>query len=218
MPIGISRALLTTAAAAALALPATGTAAAHVHVTSPGATQGGDAVLTFRVPDESETASTTSLAVTLPAAVDEARTQPLPGWTAKLDKNDKNQYTTVTWTADPGTPGIAPNQFQQFTVLLAPLPKQDHAEFPAVQTYSDGKVVSWNQPTGPDGKEPDNPVPTLSLAAAGSGDEHPMSATSEAATTSESDSTARWLGGIGLVLGALGAALGLGALVRGRRS
>ncbi|MFF3568274.1 YcnI family copper-binding membrane protein [Nocardia jiangxiensis] len=214
MPIGISRALLTTGAAAALALLATGTAAAHVHVTSPGATQGGDAVLTFRVPDESDTASTTSLAVTLPA-VDEARTQPLPGWTAKLDKNDKNQYTTVTWTADPGTPGIAPDQFQQFTVLVAPLPKQDHAEFPAVQTYSDGKVVSWNQPTGPDGKEPDNPVPTLTLAAAGSG---PMSAGTESATPSESDSTARWLGGVGLVLGALGAALGLGALIRGRRA
>ena len=217
MPIGISRALLTTGAAAALALLATGTAAAHVHVTSPGATQGGDAVLTFRVPDESDTASTTSLAVTLPA-VDEARIQPLPGWTAKLDKNDKNQYTTVTWTADAGTPGIAPDQFQQFTVLVAPLPKQDHAEFPAVQTYSDGKVVSWNQPTGPDGKEPDNPVPTLTLAAAGSDHEHPMSSGTDSATPTESDSTARWLGGVGLVLGALGAALGLGALIRGRRA
>lgn len=216
MPIGISRALLTTGAAAALALLATGTAAAHVEVSSPGATQGDDAVLTFRVPDESETASTTTLAITLPT-VDEARTQPLAGWTAKLDKNDKNQYTTVTWTADPGTPGITPGQFQLFSVLVAPLPKQDRAQFPAVQTYSDGKVVTWNQQTGPDGKEPDHPVPSLSLAAAGSDDDQPAD-TAKAATTAESDDTARWLGGVGLVLGALGAALGLGALVRSRRS
>jgi uncharacterized protein YcnI len=213
MPIGISRALLTTGAAAALALLATGTAAAHVEVSSPGATQGDDAVLTFRVPDESETASTTTLAVTLPA-VDEARTQPLAGWTAKLDKNDKNQYTTVTWTADPGNAGIGPGQFQLFSVLVAPLPKQDRAQFPAVQTYSDGKVVTWNQQTGPDGKEPDHPVPSLTLAAAGSDDDQPA----DTKSASESDSTARWLGGVGLVLGALGAALGLGALVRSRRS
>ena len=43
----------------------------------------------------------------------------------------------------------------------------------------------------------------------------------DAGTTSDesgTDVTARWLGGIGLVLGALGAALGLGAVIRGRRS
>ncbi|MQY22336.1 YcnI family copper-binding membrane protein [Nocardia macrotermitis] len=224
MPIGIPRALFTTGAVAGLALLATGTAAAHVHVTSPGAAQGGNAVLTFSVPDESVTASTTSLAVTLPG-VDSARTLPLPGWTAKLDKNDKNQYTTVTWTADPGTPGIAPDQFQLFTVQVSPLPKQAKAEFPSVQTYSDGKVVSWSQQTGPDGKEPDNPVPTLTLATAGSDHEHPMnmemdadSSTAESASASGSDTTARWLGGVGLVLGALGAAMGLGTLIRSRRS
>ena len=37
-------------------------------------------------------------------------------------------------------------------------------------------------------------------------------------TTNTTDTTARWLGGIGLVLGALGAALGIGATLRGRRS
>lgn len=216
MPFGISRALIATGAAAGLALLATGTAAAHVEVSSPGARQGDDAVLTFRVPDESETASTTTLAITLPN-VDEARTQPLTGWTAKLDKNDKNQYTTITWTADPGNAGIAPGQFQLFSVLVAPLPKQDKATFPAVQTYSDGKVVNWNQQPGPDGKEPETPVPTLTLAAAGSDDDQAAGASPAATAASTSDDAARWLGGIGLVLGALGAALGLGALVRGRR-
>jgi len=214
MPIVISRALIATGAAAAgLALLGTGTAAAHVEVSSPGAQQGDDAVLTFRVPDESETASTTTLSITLPDA-DEAMTQPLPGWAAKLDKNAKNEYTTVTWTADPGNAGITPGQFQLFSVLVAPLPKQDRATFPAVQTYSDGKVVTWNEAPGPDGKEPENPVPTLTLAAAGSDDQP----TASSSSTSDADDTARWLGGIGLVLGALGAAMGIGALVRSRQS
>lgn len=219
MPIVISRALLATGAAAGLVLLSAGTAAAHVHVTSPGAAQGGSAILTFQVPDESETASTTALSITLPN-LDSARTQPLPGWTAKLDKNAQNQYTTVTWTADPGTPGIAPGQYQLFPVLVGPLPKQDKAAFPATQTYSDGKVVTWNQPTGPDGKEPEHPVPTLALGPAGGDDDAMpiMSATSVAPAKADSDTTARWLGGVGLVLGALGAALGIGALVRSRRS
>jgi uncharacterized protein YcnI len=221
MPIVISRALIATGAAAGLTLLAAGTAAAHVEVSSPGARQGDDAVLTFRVPDESETASTTKLSITLPN-VDEAYTQPVPGWTATLTKNDKNQYTTVTWTPDSGNAGIDPGHFQLFSVLVAPLPKQNKATFPAVQTYSDGKVVNWTEQPGPGGKEPENPVPTLTLAAADSADDQAMSAGSTAAssehTSTASDDTARWLGGIGVVLGALGAALGLGALVRGRRA
>ncbi len=216
MPTVISRALIATGAAAGLALLAAGTAAAHVEVTSPGAHQGDDAVLTFRVPDESETASTNKLSITLPD-VDEAYTQPLAGWTATLTKNDKNQYTTVTWTADPGNAGISPGQFQLFPLLVAPLPKQDKATFPAVQTYSDGKIVTWNQQPGPDGKEPENPVPTLTLAAADS-DDGMTGMSSNTKSASDTDNTARWLGGIGLVLGALGAALGLGAVVRGRRA
>ncbi|MBU3060157.1 YcnI family protein [Nocardia sp. NEAU-G5] len=218
MSIVISRALIATCAVAGLTLLAAGTAAAHVEVSSPDASQGGDAVLTFRVPDESDTASTTTLSITLPN-VDEARTQPVAGWTAKLDKNAQNQFTTVTWTADPGNAGIAPGQFQLFPLLVAPLPKQDKATFPAVQTYSDGKVVNWNQTPGPDGKEPETPVPTLVLAAAGSDDDSmSMPASTSAKSESKSDGTARWLGGIGLVLGALGAALGVGALARSRRS
>ncbi|ATL64917.1 YcnI family copper-binding membrane protein [Nocardia terpenica] len=215
MPIAISRALLTAGAAAGLAVLATGTAAAHVVADAPGATQGGYAVVTFRVPTESDTAATTKLAVTLPG-LSSARTEPIPGWTAKLDKNDKNQYVTVTWAADPGNPGIAPGQFQRFALSAGPLPKQKSVGFPATQTYSDGKVVTWNEPTGPDGKEPENPTPTLTLAASTASDDQAESTASP--TTHDTDNTARWLGGIGLILGAFGAALGLGALIRSRQS
>ncbi|MCX4096582.1 YcnI family protein [Nocardia sp. alder85J] len=221
MSVALSRALLATGAAAGLTLLAAGTAAAHVTVDAPGASQGGYGYLTFRVPTESETASTTKLSVQLPA-VSSALTEPLAGWTTKIDKNDKNQVTAVTWTADPGNPGVGPGHFQRFVLSVGPLPKQASVSFPAAQTYSDGKVVNWNEPMSADGKEPENPAPMLALAPSkgGDGDDDHMSAAPATADHdgNGSDDTARWLGGIGLVLGALGAALGLGSVLRGRRS
>ncbi|MGV9615398.1 YcnI family copper-binding membrane protein [Nocardia xishanensis] len=193
-----------------------GVAAAHVTADAPGAQQGKYSVVTFRVPTESDTASTTALTVTLPN-VRSARTEPMAGWTARVERNDKSEAVAVTWTADPGAPGVGPGQFQRFVVSLGPLPAAETVSFPAKQTYSDGKVVDWNQPVGPDGAEPEHPAPTLTLAA-GSGDPadgHRVD-NGAAAQADTADNTARWLGGIGLALGALGAALGLGSLLRRR--
>ena len=221
-----SRALIATGLATGFALFATGTAAAHVTADAPGAAQGGYTVVTFRVPTESATASTTKLTVALPQ-LSSARTEPLAGWSARIEKNDKNQITSVTWTADPGNTGITPEQFQRFVLAVGPLPKQDSISFPATQTYSDGKIVNWNEPMPAGGDEPEHPAPAVHLSA--TGDEH-GGATAESGTgtqasgadtgtdTEDADTTARWLGGIGLVLGALGAALGLGAVIRSRRA
>ncbi|WP_024801335.1 YcnI family protein [Nocardia sp. BMG51109] len=222
MSIAISRALGTVGAAAGLALLGTGTAAAHVTADAPGAEQGGSAVVTFKVPTESETAGTTGLRIQLPG-LSSARTEPMPGWTSKVEKNDKNQVVAVTWTAQPGNPGVAPDQFQRFVLSVSPLPDQDTVTMPATQTYSDGSVVEWNQPMGPDGSEPEHPAPQLTLAAGGGGHHHGTAAANSGAADSgaaqqESDGTARWLGGIGLALGAVGALLGLAGLARGRRS
>ncbi|MDR7167686.1 uncharacterized protein YcnI [Nocardia kruczakiae] len=218
MSTSLSRALVATGAAAGLALLASGTAAAHVTADAPGAAQGGYAVITFRVPTESATASTTKLTVALPQ-LSAARTEPVAGWTAKTEKNDKNQFTSVTWTANPGNPGITPEQFQRFALAVGPLPKQDKISFPATQTYSDGKVVNWNEPMPAGGDEPEHPAPSVTLAAAGSDHDHAAGMSSDTdSDESDSDNTARWLGGIGLVLGALGAALGLGSLIRSRRA
>ena len=56
---------------------------AHVTVSSPGATQGGFGVITFRVPTESATAFTTGLKVQFPASqpLSFASVKPKPGWT-----------------------------------------------------------------------------------------------------------------------------------------
>jgi uncharacterized protein YcnI len=216
-----SRALITATATGGAILLAGGIASAHVSVVAPGATQGGYSVLTFRVPTESDTASTTKVTVALPD-LKSARTEPMPGWTAVVEKDPTSLVAkSVTWTADPGV-GVGPGQFQQFVLSAGPLPTQDEVSFDAVQTYSDGNVVNWDQAALADGSEPDKPAPSLTLAAA-TGDAHGSTTDTHAAnetsaTESSNDNTARWLGGAGLVLGALGAALGLGALVRSKRS
>ncbi|WP_280358217.1 YcnI family protein [Nocardia otitidiscaviarum] len=211
----VSRALGTAVAAASLTLLGAGTAFAHVTVDAPGAQQGGYTVATFRVPTESDTASTTELVVTLPN-LKSARTEPLPGWAAKVDRNAQGEATSVTWTAEPGNPGVGPGQFQRFVISLGRLPETETVSFAAAQTYSDGTVVHWDQPeTG--GEEPEHPAPTLTLAA-GDGDGHGHTVGDSAAAETDTDTTARWLGGIGLALGALGSALGLGAVLRSRRS
>ncbi|NIL80804.1 YcnI family copper-binding membrane protein [Rhodococcoides kroppenstedtii] len=221
----VTRALGTGALSAAAMIAAAGVASAHVTVVAPGAAQGGYTVLTVRVPTESDTASTTSVTVDLPNLTS-ARTEPMPGWTATVERSADDKATGVTWTADPGNPGVGPGQFQQFVLSAGPLPDEDTVSFPARQTYSDGKVVAWDQPAT-DGAEPEHPAPTLELAAA-SADEHAGhgghstgtsdTATTAAAESSSSDDTALWVAGAALVLGALGAALGLGSVLRGRRS
>ncbi len=218
MKSSITRALVTAGATGSAFLLAAGIASAHVTVDAPGATQGGYTVLTFKVPTESDAASTTKLTIALPG-FKSARTEPLAGWTSTIDKDANLQATSVTWTADPGV-GVGPGQFQRFVLSVGPLPKEDELSFTAAQTYSDGKVVNWDQPMGADGAEPEHPAPEITLAADdGAGDDHHVAAgTSAASDTKTSDTTARWLGGIGLALGALGTALGLGSIVRRRQS
>ncbi|MEV6274722.1 YcnI family protein [Nocardia sp. NPDC051832] len=204
--------------AVGLVLLAGGTAAAHVTVDAPGAQQGKYSVATFRVPTESDTASTTALTVTLPN-LKSARTEPIPGWTSKVEKNDKKEAVSVTWTADPGNPGVAPGQFQRFVLSVGPLPKEATVSFPAKQTYSDGKVVAWDQPAKSDGTEPEHPAPTLTLAAGKDDAENGHKvASADASAPKSTDDTARWLGGAGLALGILAVALGLGNVLRGRKS
>ena len=224
MKSSLSRALFVSGATAGALLIGAGAASAHVVVSAPDAQQGGYSVLTFRVPTESDTASTSSVKVTLPG-LNSARTQPIPGWTSTVEKDSADLAVSVTWTANPGSE-VGPGQFQQFLLSAGPLPEQENVSFPATQTYTDGEVVNWDE-SMTDGSEPELPAPTLTLAAA-SGDAHGSAHTETTATAeassqmsseaSSEDTTARWLAGVGLVLGAVGAGLGIGATIRSRRA
>lgn len=151
-------------------------ASAHVTVTSPDAAAGGFGKVVFRVPTESDTASTTKLRVTLPADTPFAfvSAQPKPGWKvdvkkAKLDEPIESHGTTlseavrtVTWSTSGN--GIAPGEFDEFALSLGQFPDVDSLSFAAEQTYDDGEVVAWDEPTPEDGEEPEHPAPTLELA------------------------------------------------------
>jgi uncharacterized protein YcnI len=217
------------------ALGFAGAASAHVSVSASGdATQGGFTRVAFRVPNETDNADTTKVEVRLPTdkPVASVSVMPVPGWTVDAQKTKlatpiksddgevTDAVTVITWTATADA-AIRPGQFQEFPVSLGPLPETDKLVFKALQTYSDGNVVRWIEEPGSDGKEPEHPAPTLALAKASGGAEHPTSSTTtdaEASSKDGHDSTAIGLGVAGLVAGVGGLALGALALMRTRRT
>src|SRR5882757_7066435 len=174
----VRRVATATAALGALTVLTAAPAWAHVHVEADHAQPGAEATLTFEVPNESEKgAATTELTVTLPNLTS-VSTQQMPGWTVRLDRDTAaGTVKSITWTAAPSA-GIPPDQFALFRVALL-LPNTDSVSFPATQTYGDGTVVKWDEPTPPGGAEPEHPSPTLALAGA-------------ASDVSTPDDTARW--------------------------
>ncbi|WP_432171928.1 YcnI family protein [Streptomyces sp. 1222.5] len=228
--ITLRRAGTVTAVAAASVLLAAGAASAHVTVHPESYAKGAtDGVLTFRVPNEEDSAATTKVQVFLPTdhPVLGVLVHPQDGWTAKvtttkLKKPVKTDDGTITEAASSITftgGKIGAGQYEDFDVAFGQLPDDTgKLTFKTLQTYSDGKVARWiEEPTG--GEEPENPAPVLELTAAGAdtASTASKSTTPRAADPADStDSTARGLGTAGLVVGVLGLAAAAFAIVRGR--
>lgn len=222
-------------------LTGAGTASAHVTANADDATRGGYAKVAFRVPNERPDAGTVKVRVMLPLdhPLSSVSTTPVPGWDVTLGRvtlpepvqvagsEVTETVRSITWTARPGT-RIEPDQFQEFEVSLGALPTDvDRLVLPTVQTYDNGEVVEWSAPPASEGApEPGKPAPTLTLLPKTSGSDHSHGSTAAQAAphggsgsgSHSGDSTARWLGGAGLVAGALGLGLGAGALLRTRRA
>ncbi len=172
----LGAALITAGLVAAVAAPAS----AHVTVKPDAAAKGSFSVFSFAVPNESDTASTVKVEITFPTATPIAfvSVQPVPGWTwtaetttlAEPVESEGGEVTEVvskiTWSGG----AIAPGEFQLFTVSAGPLPtKGKRVEFKAVQTYSDGQVTRWIEPTPKGGPEPEFPAPVLKLVGKAAG-------------------------------------------------
>jgi uncharacterized protein YcnI len=213
----VLRAAAIAAASALVLVGAATSASAHVTVSSPDAKPGGYAKVVFRVPSESDSASTTKLVVTLPKDHPFASVgaQVKDGWKVEKTKEKlaapvkvgdvtlSEAITTVTWTSVPGGVGVPPNDFDEFALSVGRLPEGvDSLNFPAVQTYRDGEVEKWVELAKDGADKPEHPAPSLKLTAA---------ITPVAATTSvtKSDNLARILGGAGLLVGLLGLGFGL---------
>jgi uncharacterized protein len=169
--------------------------------------------------------------------------EPVPGWRITVTRSKPAKpleahgekisevVTKVTWTAD--GKGIEPGYFQKFPVSVGALPEDtDRLVFKAIQTYSDKEVVRWIEVPQDGQAEPENPAPVLPLSAASGDDHHGTAAgasaegasdeeTGKTAAASSSDgggdgtdTTARVLGVLGIVVGAAGVAYGV---LAGRR-
>lgn len=179
---GVAAALL---AGGALALAAPLAASAHVRVNPAQAEAGSYTTLTFKVPNESATASTTSVTVDLPTDTPftSVSYQPVPGWTTEVVTGALPEPVTsgsatlteapvsVTWTAVDGV-GIADGQFQEFPISVGPVPDVGSIALPAHQSYSDGSVVDWDEATPASGEEPESPAPVLYVNDAPPSDGH----------------------------------------------
>jgi uncharacterized protein YcnI len=215
-----------TALAASVVLA--GAASAHVTVSSLDAAPGGYGKVTFRVPNESDTASTVGLRIQVPqeAAMTSFRTQPVPGWTVTLTTSDLDEplqfqgeeissyVSVIEFRADAGG-GIAPGEFQEFALSGGPFPEVDELAFPAVQLYSDGNESAWIEPTVEGQEEPERPAPVLTLTTEAGAD--PTTAADEAdhshAAAAESSP-----GALALFLAILALLVAVGGVVLGWRA
>jgi len=162
-----------------------GAASAHVTVNPSTAPQGGYAKLTFRVPTESDNASTVKLEIALPAEITSVRVKPHPGWSYEIQRSGEDA-TGVTWTADDGV-GLGPTEFDEFDISVGPLPDTDQVVFKALQTYSDGTVVRWIEESAAGQPEPEHPAPVLTLTPASETTDSHGATTSTAASTAAED-------------------------------
>jgi len=208
----------------ALALGAPLGASAHVTLDENTAEAGSYALLTFKVPNESETATTTSVTVTLPTDTPfvSVAVVPVAGWdteivTSTLPEPVEIGETTVTeaptsivWTATGD--GLGDGELGLFPFSVGPVPDVGSIELPVDQGYSDASVVSWAGDEVPILYVNDEPAGDHHAGGSAASDEHATEegAQEEGATeeTTAPDGTAV----AGLVTGAAGFLLGATAL------
>jgi uncharacterized protein YcnI len=231
---------LAAAAMLALALPAT--ASAHVSLHPNEVPTGAFATLDIRVPNESDKANTTKIAVQLPSGFIDVSPEYMQGWTpdvrtAKLAKPVKTPDGLVTeavkevvWSGGK----IPPGQFLNFPISTEiPGKAGETLTFKVLQFYDDGEVARWIG--GPNSEEP---APDIDVTAAGGplldvagteaeapapgagaasleGSETPAPAAAES-SGSGSGGASKGLAIAALVVGALGLLAGGAALLRGR--
>lgn len=196
-------------------------AAAHVNVHADEAAPGGVTEIAFRVPNESDTASTMAVSLRLPAdtPIAEVAVLPLQGWTYQVTRTTpptpvaaghgrevSEVVSEITWQAMDA--GIKPGEYQVFRITAGPLPETDRLVFRAVQTYGDGQVQRWIDEPVPGEPEPEHPAPVLALNAAAAGHGHDEVAVVPAASSRTTTPTSAWWATTTLALAALIAALG----------
>jgi uncharacterized protein len=228
--------------AGALVVPAS--AQAHISLHPNTIPAGAFATLDVRVPGEQESAYVKKVDVLFPAGFTGVDYEDVPGWStkvieAKLATPIKEDGETIdtevsqivwTWAGPPGK--VDNGQFINFPLSLA-IPDDatgKSLEFRTVQTYSNGQVVHWIEPS----LSAEHPSPRINVTAKGgviediAGDEagpapgqtpasQSASAPAPAAAKASNGDASKGLGIAAVILGALGLIAGLAALAASRR-
>jgi uncharacterized protein YcnI len=198
-------------------------AEAHVTVHADTTTAGAEsAELTFRVPTESAKASTVKVELKLPTAhpLADVLAQPIAGWSVQVTNGplpapvviDGTTFTeapvSVTWTVQTPSAAVKPGEYQDFSISGGPLPDSGTVSFAAVQTYSDGSIVTWDQPQAPGQAEPEHPAPHFEIT--------PVLASTPAVTADSPDHATRWLAAGALALSAVAVVISVVGVPRRR--
>ncbi len=216
---------------------------AHISIHPNTVPAGAFATLDVRVPGEQQGAHVTKVAVLFPAGFSDVDYEAVPGWSVnvierKLATPLQSDGETIdseiaqlvwTWTGPLGE--VGDGQFVQLPLSVAiPSDAAGRAlEFRTVQSYSDGSVVRWIDPS----LQAEHPSPRINVTSKGgaiedvAGDEAgPLAGQSghgggTAAVTAASDSSgggaSKGLALGALILGALALLTALLALASGRR-
>jgi uncharacterized protein YcnI len=228
---------------AALTLLAPASAAGHISLHPNTVPAGAFATLDVRVPGEQEGAYVKKVDVRFPPGFIGVDYENIAGWSTKviesklakpLQTDDGAVDTEVsqivwTWTGPLGK--VDNGQFVDFPLSVA-IPDEAAGkalEFRTVQTYSNGQVVHWIDPS----LEAEHPSPRINVTAKGgviedvAGDEagpaagetgsHADESQPAPAAVTSSSGASKGLGITALVLGALGLIAGLAALADSRR-
>jgi uncharacterized protein len=221
----LTAAVLTVSLVLSSAIPAV--ADAHVTLQPTSVPAGGeDTRLAVRVPNELDNASTTKVDLQLPPGFAAVSFEPNPGWTVKVTKTKlatpihtddgdiTEGVTRITWTGDGKDGSIPPGAFKDFGLsVLVPGKAGDKLTFKAIQTYSNGKIVRWIGASGTD-----TPAPVVDVTAAAGADHAAATATpAPTAAPAARSSSSNGLAIAALIVGGLGLAIGVAALLATRR-
>jgi uncharacterized protein YcnI len=233
-------------AAGALLAPAG--AQAHISIHPNTVPAGAFATIDVRVPGEQEGAHVKMVDVLFPAGFTGVDYENVPGWSVRIieeklakpivqdGESISSEVSQIVWTWTGPLGKVANGQFIQFPVSVA-IPEDATGkalEFRTVQSYSNGQVVHWIDPS----LEAEHPSPRINVTAKGGVIEDVAGAEAGpavgqtggassigaggspggAAASSKPASTAsESLGVAALIVGALGLLAGLGALALARR-
>jgi uncharacterized protein YcnI len=168
-------------------------ASAHAEMSPPVVQAKTAQVFTLAVPTEKEGATTTTIELTPPSGFAIDSFVAVPGWKRDVQQTGSGEEATITKVTWSG--GNVPTGEDAAFQFLARTDATKSYTFDVRQTYSDGSVVDWSGP-----ESSDTPAPVIDAKSSlGGGGGTPI---------------VTW---IALVLGAIGALLGLVALAGGPR-